>query len=110
MYAQGKYSRANLLFGEMVTLMKGTENGEECLFMYAMSAYMTKEYDAAAEIFKKYESLPEGVHAHTDNFIFPSGAVYLTIKEQAGEEIAYKIIENAAIKASGDAGKKILLS
>ena len=60
-----------------------------------------------AEIFKKYESLPEGVHAHTDNFIFPSGAVYLTIKEQAGEEIAYKIIENAAIKASGDAGKKL---
>ena len=53
-YAKGKYSRANLLFGEMVTMMKGTDNGEECLFLYAMSAYMMKDYDSAAEVFKKY--------------------------------------------------------
>ncbi len=62
-----------------------------------------------AEIIKKYETLSDGVHAHTDNFIFPSAAVYLTIKEHAGEDIAYKIIENSAIKASGDAGKKLAI-
>jgi outer membrane protein assembly factor BamD len=63
-YAMGKYNRANLLFGEMVTLMKGTENGEECLFLYAMSAYKMKDYDAAAEVFRKYfTSYPKGQYA-----------------------------------------------
>lgn len=63
-YAKGKYSRANLLFGEMVTMMKGTDNGEECLFLYAMSAYMMKDYDSAAEVFKKYfSSYPKGQYA-----------------------------------------------
>ncbi|MBO5616638.1 MAG: outer membrane protein assembly factor BamD [Prevotella sp.] len=81
MYAQGKYSRANLLFGEMVTLMKGTENGEECLFMYAMSAYMTKEYDAAAEIFKKYfSSYPKGLYAE-DACFYIGECLYKTVPE-----------------------------
>ena len=63
-YAMGKYNRANLLFGEMVTLMKGTENGVECLFLYAMSAYKMKDYDAAAEVFRKYfTSYPKGQYA-----------------------------------------------
>jgi len=48
----------------MVTLMKGTENGEECLFLYAMSAYKMKDYDAAAEVFRKYfTSYPKGQYA-----------------------------------------------
>ncbi len=45
----------------------------------------------------KYESLPEGVHRHTDSRIFPSSAIYLTIKPLLGEEMAYKVIEDAAV-------------
>jgi hypothetical protein len=45
----------------------------------------------------KYESLPEGVHRHTDSRIFPSAAIYLTIKPILGEDRAYKVIEDAAV-------------
>lgn len=80
-YAMGKYNRANLLFGEMVTLMKGTENGEECLFLYAMSAYKMKDYDAAAEVFRKYfTSYPKGQYAE-DACYFIGESLYGNVPE-----------------------------
>jgi len=59
------------------------------------------------EIMKQYAGIPKGEHAHTDNFIFPSAAIYLTLKEAVGEEVAYSVIENAAIKGSVEIGKKL---
>ena len=50
-----------------------------------------------SEYLRKYESLPKGVHTHTDSRIFPSSAIYLTIKPILGEDAAYKVIEDAAI-------------
>ena len=47
-------------------------------------------------ILDKYGELSSGVQSHTDS-IFPAAAVYLTVKEKHGEEIAYKIIEDGAI-------------
>ena len=46
---------------------------------------------------EKYESLPKGVHAHTDDKIFPAAAMYITAKEFMTEEQAFAVIENAAI-------------
>ena len=80
-YTKGKYSRANLLFGEMVTMMKGTDNGEECLFLYAMSAYMMKDYDSAAEVFKKYfTSYPKGMYAE-DACYYIAESLYRNVPE-----------------------------
>lgn len=63
-YLAGNYQRASLIFGDMVTLLKGTERGEECLFLYAMATYNGKDYESAAEIFKKYyTSYPKGGYA-----------------------------------------------
>ena len=58
-------------------------------------------------IMKKYSDLPKGVHMHTDNYIFPSAAIYLTLKEVANQEQAYEIVENAAIEHSTETGRKI---
>jgi len=55
----------------------------------------TEKLDA---ILKQYESLPKGVHMHTDSRIFPSAAVYLTVKPIVGAQKAYAIIENAAVR------------
>lgn len=59
-------------------------------------------WDAATQrleaILKQYEALPKGVHMHTDSRIFPSAAVYLTLKSVVGSQSAYAIIENAAIR------------
>ena len=59
------------------------------------------------EMLLKYRDLPEKVHAHTDNYIFPSAAVYLTAKEIIGTKKAYRIIEKSSAYKSGKAGKAL---
>ena len=66
-----------------------------------------KASDRLEEILTRYESLPRGVHMHTDNYIFPSAAVYLAMKEALGKEKAYHIIENAAVSNTLPLGKKL---
>ena len=60
-YAQGKYSRAVPLLQEVVTMKKGSTEGEECLYMLAMAEFGMKDYETASEYFKKYfSSYPAG--------------------------------------------------
>ena len=60
-YAQGKYSRAVPLLQEVVTMKKGSTEGEECLYMLAMAEFGMKDYETASEYFKKYfSSYPKG--------------------------------------------------
>ena len=66
-----------------------------------------KAADRLEEILTRYSALPKGVHTHTDNFIFPSAAVYLTVKEAVGQESAYDIIEKAAVSNTLPMGKKL---
>ena len=63
-FAQGKYSRAIPLLQEVVTMKKGSTEGEECLYMLAMAEYGLKDYETASEYFKKYyASYPKGQYA-----------------------------------------------
>ena len=56
---------------------------------------------------RQYAGIPKGERTHTDNFIFPAAAIYLTMKEVTTQEQAYDVIEKAAIRNSGDAGRKL---
>ncbi|MBQ7181216.1 MAG: outer membrane protein assembly factor BamD [Bacteroidaceae bacterium] len=59
----GKYGRASEVFGDLLATMKGTPYGEESLYMLAMSTYMHKDYESAANYFRKYyQSYPKGVY------------------------------------------------
>lgn len=60
------------------------------------------------KILKKYEALPKGVHTHTDNFIFPSAAIYLTAGEYMCKEEAYAVIENTAVARTCEKHKKLV--
>lgn len=61
-YADGHYGRASLLLGDVLAAMKGTQYGEECLYMLAMCAYQTHDYESAGSYFKKYyQSYPKGM-------------------------------------------------
>ena len=55
----------------------------------------------------RYSSLPKGVHIHTDSRILPSAAIYLTVKDVIGQEEAYRIIEDAAVKICKPIEKKL---
>ena len=60
-FVRGKYTNAITLLTELLSYEKGTENGEESLYMYAMALYNTKDYANASAAFKKYvDSYPKG--------------------------------------------------
>ena len=59
------------------------------------------------EIMNRYPDLPKGVHMHTDNYIFPSAAIYLTLREVTSQEKAYAVIEQVGIRNSTAIGRKL---
>ena len=64
-----KYSRASILFGDMINVTKGTDNGEECLFLYGMSTFNSGDYESAADIFKKYaQTYPKGIYTEMASY------------------------------------------
>lgn len=68
-FARGKFTRAITLLQELVTIEKGTDNGEECLYMLAMAEYCSGDYESASATFKKYfSSYPKGLYAEQASF------------------------------------------
>lgn len=58
MFCKGKYGFAVPLLQDLVTIEKGTDNAQECLYMLAMAEYGLKDYQAASETFKVLSDLP----------------------------------------------------
>lgn len=56
-FAQGKYTQAENLLIDLISLKKGTDEAQESLYMLAMAQYMNKDYEAASETFKKYHTM-----------------------------------------------------
>ncbi len=80
-FANGKYNRAVLILQDLVTVMKGSENGQECLYMLAMSSYCSKDYETAAQYFKKYyQSYPKGTYAEMASF-YVGQSLYMSTPE-----------------------------
>ena len=68
-YAAGKYSRAATLLNDLITTKKGTQEAEESLYMLAMAEFNMKDYETAAEYFRKYySSYPKGLYAERAKF------------------------------------------
>ena len=68
-FAIGKFQNAVSLLEELVTMKKGTEEAQECLYMLAMAQFCNQDYEAAAETFRKYgSSYPRGIFAESAAF------------------------------------------
>ena len=68
-FARGKFTQAITLLQELVTIQKGTDNAQECLYMLAMAEYCDRDYESASETFKKYyQTYPKGVYAEQAAF------------------------------------------
>ena len=80
-YAEGMYNRASTLLNDLLTTLKGTEQGEESLFLAGMCNLNSHAYDAASTIFKKYyTTYPKGKYAERARF--NSGyALYMSIPD-----------------------------
>jgi len=87
-YFEGKNQKASYLFGEVVTLLKGSDRGEECLYLLGMSSMRAKDYEAASTYFKKYyETYPRGLY--TEEAHYQSGmALYESTPEPKLDQTA----------------------
>ncbi len=80
-FANGKYSRAILLLQELVTIQKGTDNAQECLYMLAMAEFCNRNYETASTYFKKYyEAYPKGHYAEMASF-YAGQSLYMITPE-----------------------------
>lgn len=68
-FAEGKFTQAISLLQELVTIQKGTDNAQECLYMLAMAEYCDHDYESASATFRKYAtSYPKGLYAEEASF------------------------------------------
>ncbi len=68
-FARGKFQQAVTLLSDVVTMKKGSDEAQECLYMLGMAQYCNADYEAASETFKKYgSSYPRGIYAEPAAF------------------------------------------
>lgn len=68
-FDQKKYLQAATVLTDIITPLRGTPNGEEALYLLAMSHYENKDYDNAAVYFKNYyQRYPKGKFAELAHF------------------------------------------
>lgn len=58
-------------------------------------------------IMAQHAEIPKGERSHTDNYIFPAAAIYLTLKETMDQKAAYDVIESSAAGMTTNAGRKL---
>lgn len=93
-FAQGQNSRAATLLEELVNILKGTMNGEESLYMQAMTYYNQGDYVTASHYFNTYyTTYPRGTYTELARFNC-GRALYLDTPEpRLDQSSTYKAIE-----------------
>lgn len=80
-FAEGKYGHAITLLQELVTIQKGTDNAEECLYMLAMAQYSDKDYESSSQTFRKYyNTYPKGQFAEQASY-YRGQSLYMSAPE-----------------------------
>ena len=88
LFAEGKYNQTVQLLGGVVTPLKGTDRGEEALFLYGLSSYMARDYEAASTYLKKYyESYPRGMYVEEAHY-YSGMALYKSTPEPRLDQTA----------------------
>ena len=68
-YFEGQYNRASLFLQDVIATFKGTNKGEESLFLSGLSSYKARNYNAAMSFFRKYyQSYPRGLYTEKAHF------------------------------------------
>ena len=80
-FARGKYTRATTLLSTLVTLEKARKNGEDSLYMLGMSQYMGRDYESAAQTFKRYVQMyPKNTYSDVAQF-YIGQSLYMSTPE-----------------------------
>ena len=80
-YADGHYDRASMLLTDLLAYMKNTQNGEESLYMLALSEFHNRDYESASSYFKKYfQTYPRGRYVEASRY-YSALALYKQIPD-----------------------------
>lgn len=80
-YVAGRYTQAITLLNDVITILKGSDRGEESVYMLAMSYLKNKEYSIAAQSFQQYyTSYPRGKYTERARF-FAGKALWISSPE-----------------------------
>ena len=80
-YTQGYYNRSAQTLQQVISVFKGTEAGEESLFLLGMANLNARNYDAAATYLRRYyQSYPKGLYTETARY-YTGMALYLSTPE-----------------------------
>lgn len=92
-YADGKYTRAVVLLQDVIAVLKGTDRGEESLYLLGVAAYKAHDYEAAANFFKKYyETYTSGVYTEDARFYNGMALYYETPEPKLDQTETYEAI------------------
>ena len=92
-FAKGQNSRAATILEELISILKGTVNGEESLYMLAMTYYNQGDFVTASHYFNTYyTTYPRGTYTELARF-FCGKALYLDTPEpRLDQSSTYKAI------------------
>ena len=93
-----------------IKIMKGKKVFREEISKRMSAANKEKVWKAAHKrLYKMYiehRDLPKGVSMHTDSFIFPAAAIYLSMKE-IDPDVAYDVMKKVMAERSDNMGKML---
>lgn len=93
-YDEKKYTQAYTILTDIYTPLRGTPDGEEALFLLAMSYYETKDYLNSGVFFKTYYSrYPKGKYAELARFYSGYGYYLDSPDAQLDQSQTIKAIE-----------------
>ena len=93
-YVTGQYSQAITLLNDVITILKGSDRGEESVFMLAMSYLKEKDYATAAQSFQQYyTSYPRGVYTERARFYAGKALWISTPESQLDQADTFKAIQ-----------------
>ena len=93
-YVAGQYSQAITLLNDVITILKGSDRGEESVYMLAMSYLKEKDYAIAAQSFQQYyTSYPRGVYTERARFYAGKALWISTPESQLDQADTFKAIQ-----------------
>lgn len=93
-YNEKKYVQAYTVLNDIVTPLRGSQKGEEALYLMAMSYYMNKDYMNAGVYFKNYyQRYPKGKYAEDCRFYAGYGYYLDSPDTQLDQSMTLKGIE-----------------
>ena len=93
-FGNGQFTKAASLLEEVVTILKGTSNGEESLYMLAMAYYNQKDYITASHYFNNYyTTYPRGIYTELARYYSGKALFLETPEPRLDQSSTYKAIQ-----------------